>query len=410
MRFLDYWAGVPLCWLLSLLNQFIGVFSRGKLASDGKLMPKRLMFIQLTEIGSMVLAAPAVADTLKSYPDALCFYLVFERNREVPELIGSIPKERVIVISSRSLLAFCRTTISALARIRRARIDTVIDFELFSRCSMLLSFLSGARTRIGFFIHRGEGLYRGRLLTHEVLYNFQQHMAKNFLALCRSIGKPARATEPLLKEPLPKEVSILPVWKANLEQEQNCSRKLAQLCPGYQEGASLIVLNPDPGELMPVRGWPLEHYSALTQALTQRYPSTFFAIVGRSSARPYAQALQKAVPPDRFVDLISQTGRLDELLTVLSRASLLITNDSGPAHLAALTRTPTLVFYGPETPALYGVLNESAKLLYAGYSCSPCLSVVNNRNTPCTDSQCLRAISTNTALVAALELLTKLES
>lgn len=75
---------------------------------------------------------------------------------------------------------------------RRHGIDTVIDLELFSRFTALLTFLAGAHQRVGFHAYHHEGLYRGTLLTHKVSYNPHMHIAKNFLALVAALLAPTR--------------------------------------------------------------------------------------------------------------------------------------------------------------------------------------------------------------------------
>jgi len=69
-----------------------------------------------------------------------------------------------------------------------------------------------------------------------------------------------------------------------------------------------------------------------------------------------------------------------------------LTNDSGPGHFAAVTDMPTYVFFGPETPALYGSLGKTTPI-YAGLACSPCVSAANHRKTVCKDNVCLQVIT-----------------
>ena len=71
--------------------------------------------------------------------------------------------------------------------VRKAKIDTVVDLELFSRYSGLLTGLSGARRRVGFHKFHAEGLYRGEMLTHRVNYNGHIHMAKNFICMVNAL-------------------------------------------------------------------------------------------------------------------------------------------------------------------------------------------------------------------------------
>ena len=120
--------------------------------------------------------------------------------------------------------------------------------------------------------------------------------------------------------------------------------------------------------------------------------------------REAAQSLTASVSSDRLVDLTGETT-LRELLDLLNVASLLITNDSGPAHFAALTDIPVLVLFGPETPRLYGPLSRRAVALYADYACSPCVSAFNQRRTVCTNNRCLQHFDVDIVHAHAIRLL-----
>jgi ADP-heptose:LPS heptosyltransferase len=76
-----------------------------------------------------------------------------------------------------------------------------------------------------------------------------------------------------------------------------------------------------------------------------------------------------------------------------------VTNDSGPAHFAAVTPLKTVVLFGPETPALYGSLGPSIAVT-ANLACSPCVSAANHRKTACSDNVCMRAIGVAQVLQA----------
>jgi len=92
-------------------------------------------------------------------------------------------------------------------------------------------------------------------------------------------------------------------------------------------------------------------------------------------------------------------------------ASLLITNDGGPGQFAAMTPIPTIIFYGPETPTLYGTLDEEAVIFYVPLACSPCLTAYNHRNSPCDgDNLCLKYIHPDQVVTKALEMLEGRES
>ncbi len=92
-----------------------------------------------------------------------------------------------------------------------------------------------------------------------------------------------------------------------------------------------------------------------------------------------------------------------DLPALFARSCLLASNDAGPAPVASLTRTPTLVLFGPETPLLYLPLAH-AHALCAALPCSPCIRPANQRRSICKDNQCMQAIQVEAVLdeIAAL--------
>ena len=93
-------------------------------------------------------------------------------------------------------------------------------------------------------------------------------------------------------------------------------------------------------------------------------------------------------------------------MRIFKFSSLLVPNDGGPGHFAAMTPMPTIIFYGPETPLLYGPIDEKARNLFLGFSCSPCVTAYNHRNSPCDgDNLCLKMIEPHQVLARALEIL-----
>jgi ADP-heptose:LPS heptosyltransferase len=73
----------------------------------------------------------------------------------------------------------------------------------------------------------------------------------------------------------------------------------------------------------------------------------------------------------------------------------MVTSDSGPAHFASVADLKTFVFYGPETPRLYGSLSKNSTSIHAGLACSPCVSAYNQRSSACHDNVCMWTISSD---------------
>jgi ADP-heptose:LPS heptosyltransferase len=403
MQIVDYWVGVPACALLSLVNWAISLCCP---SNQGKTC--RILFIELSEMGSSIIAYSALKQAAQKYGAENLYFLIFKKNRESVDILEIIPEQNVIVISDRSFSIFLVDTLKVLNRLWRLRIDTVIDMELFSRFTTLLSFLSGASKRVGFHNFTAEGLYRGSLITHPVYYNPHQHMALNFLSQVRALE--LDVTElPALKENV--ELDLLELKQVELPETliRSVNVRLRSLCPALNDLSQLVVLNPDPGDALPIRGWSQERFLNVAEKLLDEHESLVLVVMGLDSAKPYAEAIRHKLGSSRCIDFTGRTADLKEVLALFSMSDLIITNDSGPAHLAALTRIKSIVIFGPETPALYAPLSDNARVLYSRLSCSPCLSAANHRHTICVNNKCLQAISEAEVLEAANQILQGVE-
>lgn len=396
MQRVDYWVGIPLCALLSVWHYFAKL-----LFPIAASTPKKVLFIELSEMGSAILAYSALSRAKGAGWE--CYFLVFARNKESVEILNIFKPENILVVDDTSFLSFTKSILKNLYIIRKLRIDTVIDCELFSRATSLISYLCGAKTRVGFHGYKTEGLFRGNFLTHKVLYNSHQHMALNFLSLALSLHD-QNSPPPLLKKDV--RESLLPLPRLNVLGSALTQIKQALNRAGcaLNEDTKLVLLNPDPG-LLPLRAWPEENFVRLSEELCRTSPQIKIGIIGLKRAARYADLIRAACPSEAVLDLAGETKDLQELLALFSLSKLLVTNDSGPAHVAALSSIHSIVLFGPETPKLYGPLSGNCTTLFANLACSPCYSAFNHRQSTCTDNRCLQAISVEQVKAAALRVL-----
>jgi len=391
-RAIDRWFGVPLCALLSLLARL-----RPRRAPRE---PRAILVILLSEMGSMICAQPMLRRLRERHPGARLYALVFAKNRGAVDLLGGlVPADQVVCVDDRSLGSLARTSLAAIRTLRGAGIDAVLDCELFARVSAVFAFLVGAPVVVGFHRHTQEGLYRGSFITRRVLYNPYAHIATQFLGLAAALDS---ATTPLGKEaPLPERPALVPVELPAAERDAMKARLDADF-PALR-GKRLVLVYPGSG-LLPIRGWPLEHYDRLCAALAD--DGHAIAVIGLASDRALGQRIVAHVGRERCADLTGYTANLHELVALLHHGALLVSNDGGPGHFASLTPVPVLSFFGPETPLLYGPLSPRAVNLFRRLPCAPCLSAYNHRSTPCDgDNQCLKQIGVDEALAVARKLL-----
>ena len=156
----------------------------------------------------------------------------------------------------------------------------------------------------------------------------------------------------------------------------------------------LFLLNANASDLIPLRRWSSENYVELARLLLGRFPEAHIAFTGAASEATRADDLVARVGSKRCFSLAGQTT-LRQLLVLYGLADVLITNDSGPAHFAALTPIHTVTLFGPETPLLFAALTPRNTPLWAGIACSPCVSALNNRQSACRNNVCMQRITTD---------------
>lgn len=396
MRTIDRWVGVPLC---ALVSPFVALIDGvKKLFGSVQTQPRKLLFIELSEMGSAIIVDPAMRDAQKR--GAEIFFLIFKSNQVSLTLLNTVPAENIFTIDASSIGSLIKDTLSFLYQARKRGIDCVIDLELFSRFTALLTGLCGAQRRVGYHIFHGEGLWRGTMLTHRVHYNPHIHIAKNFLSLVHAAFS-EKQEKPFSKIQIPD--SAIKIAQATIEPatRQSVLARIEQLA--QNQGVSfelghqaLFLVNPNASELLVQRRWAPDSFSELIVAMQQKWPDCLILITGSPSEHDYVERVRVRAGVPNALNFAGQV-KFAELPALYDLADVMVTNDSGPGHFSSVTKLHTVVLFGPETPALYGSLGKSIPIT-AQLACSPCVSAANHRKTPCSDNVCMKAIRVDEVL------------
>lgn len=440
----DQRLGAAACVLLQPLR-----WLRGR--SPGSDALRRILCIKFWGLGSLQMLTAAARHLREAHPDAELALLTLAENETFARGLGVFDRVLVLDVHTRrgplgwSVLA---ARIAALvARLRRARFDAVYDFEFFTRFSALVTALSGARSTHGY---AAPNVWRGGFHDRTVPFNRYWHATRNFRALAG--GEDGEEVEP--RDLVPFEV--LEEHEAELDRVLDAA--------GLANGRALVVLNPNAGLLSLERRWPAPYFAELARKLVledglavalvgapseaeyvaeiaraangtgdpsndveakERSASAAVGVedlarlaggakrlandVGEADGRA-SDALGSSVlandararselPPGALVDV---AGRLSigALAALLARADAVVTNDSGPMHVAAALGTPTIGLFGPETPVMYGPLGLDCVGLWKPPACSPCINVHENKQSTCVHGrpECLVGISVDEVL------------
>jgi ADP-heptose:LPS heptosyltransferase len=396
LRRLDHWIGIPVCFALTGIRRLKDFFKH-----DSKPPLRGIVFFKLVEQGSTVLACSAIRRAIDLVGRDNVYFLVFEENRFILDVMGLIRPENVLTIRHEKLLTAAADAIRAMRRLYERRINAAIDLEFFARSSAALIFLTGSCYRVGFHARGGEGPYRGDLMTHRLRYNPYLHTSQTFRMMVEALTFNPADLLPFDMKPLPADDPPPPFVPTEAELIE--ARVLVQEAAHTETAPSLILLNPNCSDMLPLRRWPLERYLDLARRLTARYPQVHVALTGSPSEAQTAGALVKQMGSEHCFSLVGHTT-MRQLLVIYGLAEVLVTNDSGPAHFATLTPIDVVTLFGPETPQLFQARTPRNHVLWEGIACSPCVSALNQRTSSCQNNVCMQRIDVNAVFAKVCEI------
>ena len=303
MRFLDRFVGIPLCWVLTLGRGIAGLVRPRQSFPT----PHKVLVVKLSEMGSTVLAHPALAELKRRRPEVELFFLVFKQNAAIVEILNLAPASHIITVDYSSPLRLVVTGAQALRRLLSERIDTAIDMDFFSRLTGLLSFLVCRGNRVGFHRYTSEGLYRGNLLTHRVMYSPQVHTSVAFMALVRTLFEDPN-DEPHYRGRIDVNDLLLPKYAPAADDVKSAQGKLA--AAGIEDSADriIILVNPNSSDIFPLRKWPLEYFAELCNRLLTDLPQCRLVITGVASERSDAAYIKERLPNPRCIHFTRHTN------------------------------------------------------------------------------------------------------
>ena len=370
MRDLDTFLGG---FFVLIINGFSLFKVRSRPVLPGKQEEINILFIKFFGAGSIILSTPMAKGLKKLYPNAKIVLLTFQENQAVGEQLPAYSK--IIIFRKDSFGSFSVDLVRNLFLIWRMRPQIVLDGEFFSNFTNLFSWMTFAKIQVGFHLRR---VSRGKTFSHKVSLNTHKHITHVFYALAASVGaryEDVDLTELEIKLPDQKDVTII-LSKLNM-----------------QANRPVVVINPNASHTSYLRRWPAEYFISLVSEMIAKYPDFYYVFVGSGSEGDYVERIVKQLP---FSAIRNSAGKLSvgELLALIYKSTLVITNDSLPLHVASAFKKNVVSFFGPETPRFYGPFHKNALTYFEDIPCSPCLITFDNKaESGCMDNICLKKIT-----------------
>lgn len=327
-------------------------------------------------LGDGMMATPAVTAVRGIFPKARLSvlgkpaYADFWRN--FPGVDGFVGLEK-------GLAGFGRT----LAALKKNSYDAALILPT-SLSSAFLAFAAGIPVRIGW---GGEGreLFLTRVVPHPEPR--KKHLVWEYLELVRAgLEAPLRGGEAVLHAPVTGEAlrGLRRIWED----------------AGVRPGSSFIALAPG-ATYGAAKRWPLPYWRELIQRLLAARKETIL-IIGGLEEEAYLRPLLEAATAGKRLHLLAGRTSPTLLAALLSRCKLLVTNDTGPMHVAAAVGTPVVALFGSTSPAWTRPFGTGHEVIYKHLDCSPCFQ----RTCPI-GYKCLHAIPVEEVLGAVLKKLGK---
>jgi len=246
---------------------------------------------------------------------------------------------------------------------RAQNFDWVIDLQCLAR-SGVFAWLANGQLLIGLDEPR-EGA-RGFYDIIVPRASFHTHAADWYLAVLRRLGVPVDWNFAWLPERPAAAAAVKAKWRTN--------------------GARWIALQP--GARWPNKRWPLEHFAELMRLVGAQFGDARFLVLGAGDDKPLGARL-RSFAPERCLDLTGQTS-LPEMVEWLRLCELMVTNDTGPMHVAAALGKPVVAVFGPTEPRRTGPYGQLDHVVQHPLPCAPCLKPFCTYTEP---FECLNAIS-----------------
>jgi heptosyltransferase-2 len=309
----------------------------------------RILIRATNWIGDVVMTLPALEAVRECFPKSTL--IVLARPWVIP-LFESHPMLDGVMTLGNGKTSFFGLTdiIKASLQIRRQKFDLAILFQNAFEAA-LIAYLGGIRYRVGY-----DTDHRRLLLSHAVVRDdiiMNAHQVEYYLSLIRAMGLNARSKDPELFVSREQEEKALPLLSEN----------------GVEQGDFLLGISP--GAIYgPAKRWPPERFASIGDMSVDRWGAKVI-IFGSGQEREICDRVSTSMHHPS-INLCGDT-QLGELIALIRRCNLFVSNDSGLMHVASALNVPMVAIFGSTNPAATGPRGPRSRIVRHQVDCAPCM-------------------------------------
>ena len=329
----------------------------------------KILILKPSSLGDVIQALPVLRLLKLHFPEAEIFWWIDSALAPLlegdPDLAGIVRFERKRWARPQHWPEMFRS----IRWLRAQKFDLVIDLQCLLR-SAVFAWLANGKKLAGLDEIR-EGA-RGFYDLAAPRKSFHTHAVDWYLAVLPALGVPVHKNFNWLPEHPENAAAVKRKWA-----EENSKLK--------SQISNLILLQP--GARWENKRWPAKYFAELVCSLAEKFPEARFAILGNGDDKPLGEIISRAAP-ERCLNLCGETS-LPEMIEWVRLGDLMVTNDTGPMHVAAALGKPLIALFGPTEPRRTGPYGQLENVLRIDLPCSPCMKSVCHFEKP---EECLRAL------------------
>lgn len=337
---------------------------------------KRILIVRTDRIGDVVLSTPVIKAVRASYPGGFLAMMV---SPQALEIVDSNPYLNEVISFDKNKIKGLFRSIGFAQRLRNGHFDMAIVLHPTVRVHIML-WLAGIKTRVG--LDRKWGFLLTKRIAHKKQCG-EKHEIDYTLDVARAAGIDTETKE-----------LFVPVKKENRTKVENILKE-----NGFGQAEDFVVIHP--AASCPSKRWPAERFAIVANAIADTFHKRVIIVAGLND-KTIGQQVREASGSD-VLDLSGDLS-IGELAALLEKARLLISNDSGPVHIAVALGIPVVAIFGRSQPGLsfkrWGPIGENDAVLYKDMGCLECLAHECRL-----EFKCLTAIEPDEVIEAAGKLL-----
>ena len=320
-----------------------------------KINPRKILIVKPSSLGDVIHSLPFLNAVKTCLPKSEIHWVIAKGLEGILESHPMIDKLWVIDKDSWKNIQNVKSTIQEIKvlfkKLKQEKYDLVVDLQGLLRSGVITA-ATGAPVRIGFREAReGSSVF----YTHKVAGGKNIHAVDRYLKIAESLG--CNTTD--ISFPFPF------VQSSDFRLQTSDTGDYAVIVPGARWKTKI---------------WPAEKFGKLASLLPVES-----IIVGSKTDKDIADEIV-SLSGGRAVSLAGKTN-LRELIAIISRANFIVSNDSGPMHIAAALNVPVFAIFGPTDPSRTGPYGKGHTIIREDILCSPCF------RKSCDEMKCMKDLS-----------------